>query len=49
MSARAKGSGAGSGRRVAVVGAGPAGFYAAAQLLDAGFEVDLLDLLPTPF
>ena len=35
--------------RVAIVGAGPAGFYAAAQLLDAGFAVDLIDLLPTPF
>ncbi len=34
---------------VAVVGAGPAGFYASAQLLDEGFEVDLIDLLPTPF
>ena len=39
----------GAGRRVAVVGAGPSGFYAAAQLLNAGFEVDLLDVLPTPF
>jgi len=39
----------GTGRRVAVVGAGPSGFYATAQLLDAGFEVDLIDLLPTPF
>jgi ferredoxin--NADP+ reductase len=39
----------GAGRRVAVVGAGPSGFYATAQLLDAGFEVDLIDLLPTPF
>lgn len=36
-------------RRAAVVGAGPSGFYAAGQLLDAGFEVDLLDALPTPF
>ncbi len=35
--------------RVAVVGAGPAGFYATDQLLTAGFEVDLLDALPTPF
>ena len=35
--------------RVVVIGAGPAGFYAADQLLDAGFEVDLLDALPTPF
>ena len=36
-------------RRVAVIGAGPAGFYATDQLLAAGFEVDLLDALPTPF
>jgi ferredoxin--NADP+ reductase len=35
--------------RAAVVGAGPAGFYATDQLLAAGFEVDLLDALPTPF
>jgi ferredoxin/flavodoxin---NADP+ reductase len=35
--------------RVAVVGAGPAGFYAAEQLLAAQFEVDLVDRLPTPF
>ncbi|HEX2105306.1 MAG TPA: FAD-dependent oxidoreductase [Solirubrobacteraceae bacterium] len=39
----------GAWKRVAVVGAGPAGFYASAQLLDEGFEVDLIDLLPTPF
>ena len=32
-----------------IVGAGPSGFYAADQLLGAGFEVDLLDVLPTPF
>jgi ferredoxin/flavodoxin---NADP+ reductase len=35
--------------RIAVVGAGPAGFYAAEQLLAAEFEVDLIDRLPTPF
>jgi ferredoxin/flavodoxin---NADP+ reductase len=35
--------------RAAVVGAGPAGFYACEQLLAKGFEVDLIDLLPTPF
>src|SRR3954454_17333162 len=35
--------------RAAVVGAGPAGFYATDQLLQAGFEVDLFDALPTPF
>ncbi len=40
---------AGEGRRVAIIGAGPSGFYAAEQLLGQGFEVDLLDLLPTPF
>ena len=39
----------GAGRRVAIVGAGPSGFYTAEQLLAQGFEVDLLDLLPTPF
>ncbi len=39
----------GANRRAAVVGAGPSGFYAADQLLAAGFEVDMLDLLPTPF
>ena len=37
--------------RVAVGGAGPAGFYAAAALLasDLGVEVDLLERLPTPW
>jgi ferredoxin--NADP+ reductase len=35
--------------RAAVVGAGPSGFYAADQLLAAGFDVDLIDALPTPF
>ena len=38
--------------RVAVVGAGPAGFYAAGALLASGdplFEVDLFDRLPTPW
>ncbi|MBV9047269.1 MAG: FAD-dependent oxidoreductase [Solirubrobacterales bacterium] len=38
-----------STRRAAVIGAGPAGFYTTDQLLGAGFEVDLLDALPTPF
>src|SRR3954470_11087105 len=33
----------------AVIGAGPAGFYASDQLLKAGFSVDLYDVLPTPF
>ncbi|MDQ6729414.1 MAG: FAD-dependent oxidoreductase [Actinomycetota bacterium] len=35
--------------RAAIVGAGPSGFYAAEQLLRAGFAVDLYDELPTPF
>src|SRR5437764_1695725 len=36
--------------RVAVVGAGPAGFYACEDLLkQENFEVDLYDALPTPF
>ncbi len=35
--------------RAAIVGAGPSGFYAAEQLLRAGFAVDLYDALPTPF
>src|SRR5436309_6556912 len=38
-----------SARRAAVVGAGPAGFYTADQLLGEGFEVDLYDVLPAPF
>jgi ferredoxin/flavodoxin---NADP+ reductase len=35
--------------RAAVIGAGPSGFYAAEQLLKAGFAVDLYEALPTPF
>src|SRR5919197_78041 len=36
--------------RVAMVGAGPAGFYACEELLkQERFEVDLYDALPTPF
>jgi ferredoxin--NADP+ reductase len=38
--------------RVAIVGSGPAGFYAAEHLLrseEADFEVDVFDRLPTPF
>src|SRR5436305_1680845 len=37
--------------RVAIVGSGPAGFYAAAALLDAdvAVEVDMLERLPTPW
>src|SRR6476646_10463251 len=36
-------------RRAVVVGAGPSGFYTTDQLLGAGFEVDLFDVLPTPY
>lgn len=36
--------------RVAIVGAGPAGFYAAEELLrHPGVEVDMFDRLPTPY
>jgi len=38
--------------RVAIIGAGPAGFYAADHLLkqdDLNIEVDMFDRLPTPF
>jgi ferredoxin/flavodoxin---NADP+ reductase len=35
--------------RVAIVGAGPAGFYAAELLLAKGLAVDMFDRLPTPF
>src|SRR5438445_3412502 len=37
--------------RVAVVGSGPAGFYAAGALLaaDVGVEVDMIERLPTPW
>ena len=37
--------------RVAVVGSGPAGFYAAGHLLDVGLpvEVDMIERLPTPW
>jgi ferredoxin--NADP+ reductase len=35
--------------RVAVVGSGPAGFYAASPLLHAGVEVDMFERLPTPW
>ncbi|MDQ2645769.1 MAG: FAD-dependent oxidoreductase [Myxococcota bacterium] len=35
--------------RVAIVGAGPAGFYAADALLKAGAAVDVFELLPAPF
>ncbi len=49
MIGREHDSATGRRHRAVVVGAGPAGFYATDQLLEAGFEVDLLDLLPTPF
>ena len=35
--------------RVAIVGSGPAGFYAACQLLTHGAEVDMFERLPTPW
>jgi ferredoxin--NADP+ reductase len=35
--------------RAAIIGAGPSGFYAADQLLKAGWSVDLYDALPTPY
>jgi ferredoxin/flavodoxin---NADP+ reductase len=35
--------------RVAVVGSGPAGFYAADYLLESGAQVDVLERLPTPW
>ena len=37
------------GLRVAVVGAGPAGFYAAEMLVKHGAHVDLFERLPAPF
>jgi ferredoxin/flavodoxin---NADP+ reductase len=36
-------------RRAAIVGSGPAGFYAAEFLLRAGIAVDLYERLPAPF
>jgi ferredoxin--NADP+ reductase len=39
----------GAGGRAAVVGSGPAGFYAAEFLLRAGVAVDLYERLPAPF
>ena len=38
-----------AGRRAAIVGSGPAGFYAADFLLKAGLAVDLYERLPAPF
>ena len=39
------------GRRVAIVGSGPSGFYAAEALLkdERELQVDIIDRLPTPF
>ncbi len=39
------------GRRVAIVGSGPSGFYAAEALLkdERNLQVDIIDRLPTPF
>ncbi len=39
----------GEGRRAAIVGSGPAGFYASEFLLRAGLAVDLYERLPVPF
>src|SRR6478752_6297808 len=39
----------GTGRRAAIIGSGPAGFYAADFLLKAGLTVDLYERLPAPF
>jgi ferredoxin--NADP+ reductase len=52
MVARSKSMSSLSPIRVAIVGAGPSGFYAAAQLLavaEPQFSVDLFDRLPTPY
>ena len=40
-----------TGRRVAIVGSGPSGFYAAEVLLkdERNLQVDIIDRLPTPF
>ena len=40
-----------TGRRVAIVGSGPSGFYAAEALLkdERNLQVDIMDRLPTPF
>jgi len=36
------------GRKVAVIGAGPAGLYAAGWLASEGYTVELIDMLPEP-
>ncbi len=38
-----------NGLRVAIVGAGPAGFYAADLLLQRGAQIDLFERLPAPY
>jgi ferredoxin--NADP+ reductase len=44
-------SGAGQSLRVAIIGSGPSGFYAAEALLASGLdvEIDLLERLPVPY
>jgi len=49
MSSVANASSAASGLRVAIVGSGPAGFYAADLLLKQGALVDMFERLPAPF
>ncbi len=51
MSAGPRASGSVRPVSVAIVGAGPGGFYSAAAILKSGVvvEVDLIDALPTPF
>ena len=52
MSSGSKPGSADKPLRVAIIGAGPAGFYAADHLLkqaDLNVEVDMFDRLPTPF
>src|SRR3954454_24001460 len=39
----------GTAQRAAIVGSGPAGFYAADFLLKAGLAVDVYERLPAPF
>ena len=48
MSAGTDSTGPGAGRRVAVVGAGPSGFYATEQMLGKGFQVRIFDPIVNP-